>query len=565
MGRWTGRLSGAAREAWLALAGWALVAAAMTWPTLRHPASTIPVDLGDPLLQAWQLAWGGHALATQPLHAFDSNTFFPLPNSLGFSDSLLGYAPLGLLGTGPAAALVRYNLVFVLAAGLCGWGGYLLARQLGIARPAACVAGAVLLAAPWRAGQSGHLQVLSFGAVPLALALLARGHGYGGRRAGVMRPGVALAGWLVAAWQVTLGFGVGLQWGYLLGCVVLAAAVGWLRAGRPGLPRRLLAADAAGALAFAAVAGVFALPYLRAVRDHPEARRGVADLELFSPPLRGLWTVPDTNVVWGARQAASRSALAFPPEQALALGAVAVTLAVLGVLAGRTWSRRRRVVLAGALATLLVFALGTRGPAGGRLTYLVLFHHAPGFEGIRTPGRLVVSATVVLALLAAAGAQAVVTASRGAAGPGHRRTRLAGAVGLALALLVLAEGADDLAHPAPPRPPSLALRTGAGPVLILPSDDAADEAAMWWSTAGFPPLANGTSGFVPTGLARLRVQAQLLPSAAAVQALRAVGLRRVVVLLSRYDARSRTVLRGPLPAGVTRVEVPTEDALVFLL
>ena len=50
----------------LALAA-CLIAVAMTWPLVLHLGERIPKDLGDPLAQAWQVAWGGHALAHQPL------------------------------------------------------------------------------------------------------------------------------------------------------------------------------------------------------------------------------------------------------------------------------------------------------------------------------------------------------------------------------------------------------------------------------------------------------------------------------------------------------------------
>ena len=38
----------------------------------------VPRDIGDPLVQAWQVAWGGHALLHQPLDYFQANTFWPL-------------------------------------------------------------------------------------------------------------------------------------------------------------------------------------------------------------------------------------------------------------------------------------------------------------------------------------------------------------------------------------------------------------------------------------------------------------------------------------------------------
>ncbi|MET8951631.1 hypothetical protein ACWEO4_12205 [Streptomyces sp. NPDC004393] len=72
-----------------------LLAVLLTWPTARYLTTTIPQDVYDPLLQAWRIAWGGHALTTDPAAVWDTNAFFPEPLSLAYSDSLLGYAPWG--------------------------------------------------------------------------------------------------------------------------------------------------------------------------------------------------------------------------------------------------------------------------------------------------------------------------------------------------------------------------------------------------------------------------------------------------------------------------------------
>ena len=44
----------------------------MHWPLVLNLGDAIPKDLGDPLPQSWQIAWGGHALAHQPLELFQS-------------------------------------------------------------------------------------------------------------------------------------------------------------------------------------------------------------------------------------------------------------------------------------------------------------------------------------------------------------------------------------------------------------------------------------------------------------------------------------------------------------
>ncbi|TML22700.1 MAG: hypothetical protein E6G35_15120, partial [Actinobacteria bacterium] len=101
-----GRVLG--HEHTLVVLGALVLAAAMNWQCVLHPSTTIPMDLGDPLLQAWQLAWAGHAVTTDPSQLWQANTFFPDGYSFAFSDTLLGYLPASVLGTGPTAALVRY-------------------------------------------------------------------------------------------------------------------------------------------------------------------------------------------------------------------------------------------------------------------------------------------------------------------------------------------------------------------------------------------------------------------------------------------------------------------------
>jgi hypothetical protein len=154
-----------------------LLAAAWTWPALRYPLHTLPQDLVDPARQAWQVSWPGHALLTDPARLWQSNAYFPERYSFAFGDSLLGYAPVGLLGEGPLAATLRYNVLFVLAHALMVIGGYALVRQLGAGRTGAAVAALAFGYAPWRLAQEGHLDIVSAGGIPLALAMLARGHG----------------------------------------------------------------------------------------------------------------------------------------------------------------------------------------------------------------------------------------------------------------------------------------------------------------------------------------------------------------------------------------------------
>ncbi len=530
----------------MSLVATALVAV-MKWPVLRHLRSAVPEDLGDPLLQVWQLAWGAHAVVHQPRHLFDANTFFPLPRSLAFSDSLLGYAPLGaLIGGGPQAAVVRYNLAFLLSYALASAGAYALARQLGCRPLAAGVAGVGFAYAPWHLAQEGHLQILSTGGIPLALALLARGHGY---PRGPVRPGLVALGWAVAAWQVTLGFGLGLQFGYLLGVLAVAYGGRWLVTRAP-LSRRLLTADLLGAAGFALVAAAFALPYLQVAAAHPEARRSLGEVGAYSPPLSGFFTSPGDSTVLGPVQDGVRAGLGWPPEMTLSPGLVLIGLALLGA-AVAPWSRWRRLGLLAAAGALLALGMGTR-LYDGRFTYRLLYEHAPGWEGIRTPGRLVVLLTLALALLAAGAVQRALS----------RLPRTGPVVACLALVLVLGEAVGHTPTPAVPALP-VALDRPASSVLVLPTSSTFDDLPMYWSTAGLYPLVNGSSGFVPTELAALREQLVAFPDPKTVVLLEHLGIERVVLLPAYASGTPWEGAQDRPYAGLGLVRRQVGDAFVY--
>lgn len=542
--------------AWLALAS-ALIAAIMHWPLPLNLGSTVPKDLGDPLAQAWQPAWGGHALLTQPLDLFQANQFWPLPDTLAFSDALIGYAPFGIVGAGVEAAIARYDLLFLLAYALAFAGAYLLARELGLGRGAAAIAGAAFAFAPFRLEQDGHLHVISSGGIPLALAAGVRGY----RRT---QPGWVLAAWVLAAWQLSLGFTLGLPFAYLLAAIALVAAVAWWRRGRPGLDRRVLAATAAGVIAFGATAALLSRPYLRVRDDHPQAQRAAADVAAFSGPPKVLLVAPEENFVWGPATASIRETLSNVPEKTLFPGLAILLLATAGTLGG-PFPRWLRIGLAAAAVSISVLALGFREEGGLLWPYRVLYETLPGFDGIRAPGRLVTFSSLALALLAGAGgARLLGTVAR-------RRGRRAAATGASLlALIVIVEGAglpfdpfDSRAQPRTPPPPA-SFGAIAAPQLHLPALRPEDNRRyLLWSTDGFPDMVNGRSSVQPELTDELIAAARGFPDAASVERLGEAGVRSVVLHPQRTDgtpwegAESRSGAR----LGAKRSEVG--DVVVY--
>ncbi len=588
--RGQGRLAAIARllrHEWVVatFAGVAL-AVLLTWPTLRHPWTTIPGDIGDPTLQAWQVAWAGHALLTDPLGLWHSNTFFPESYTYVYSDTLLGYAPAGLLGHGVEAAVFRYNLLFVLAYALAFVGAYALVRQLGSGRTAAAVAGIAWAFAPWRLAHSGHLNILSIGGIALCLAMLARGHGWSlrhGHRPALHRPGWIVAGWLVAAWQVSLGFGIGLPLVYFLAGTGLTVAAGlaWSRwrNGRWVLGRRVVLANLIGGAVFGGVCLWLATTFLRVVELNPQARRDLSWTEWFSPPLRGYFVAPADSWLWGDYHETARAELFWPPEMALLPGVTLIVLAAVG-LSYSVFRVRHRVLLG--LGVLVTGALGLGSNLGdrGHPGYLTLSRLLPGWDALRTPGRMMVWTSLLLAVLAAGaitqfgrelsrratpldatGSQAAETGPP-AAPPATPRPRpawprLAGRVALLVPLLlVLAEGVNRTPHPTVPPAPA-AIRSAAEPLLVLPSDGLGELHVMLWSTDGFPRIANGLAAFVPARQEQIRSMSMSFPDPGSIEFLRQTGIRSVVVLPDRlagtpWDGVADRPVEG---LGITREEV----------
>ncbi|HEX3391994.1 MAG TPA: hypothetical protein VHS55_05490 [Solirubrobacteraceae bacterium] len=532
--RWVASpLLGRAEIAWVILAGVAL-AILTTWPLVLHLSTRIAPDLGDPVRTSWEIAWVGHALLHNPGGLFDANAFYPHSLSLAFSDSLLGYGPAGWIGHGTVAALVRYNLLFLFAWSLCFVGAYLLARELGTGRVGGAVAGAAFAYAPYKITEAGHLHVISGGGVALALFLLLRGYRHRCRM-------LLSAGWLVAAWQVSLGFTLGLQLAYLLLVLGLIAVFGGGRAyGRAVLralrAQRALVLITCLGIALCGIVTVYeARPYLKVASEYPTAKRTLREVKNYSSGPWALLAASSENRVWGSLTAGARAHVHSKNEDVFFPGLVIFALALIG-LSASVYTRRLRIGLACGVIVCTVLAMGM-GLTGAGYPYRLLYDYAPGWEGVRVPGRVFIMATLFLALLAAAGGWwlAQIARSWSPARPAHpgglgKRggERMVAAVGALLVIGLVGEGAGHMAHPVVPQP----VRAEAGlpaPVLDLPTDGAADRLWQYFSIDGFYKIPVGNSTFDIPALDDLRGGMEGFPDKASVEKLRYYGIKTVVL------------------------------------
>ncbi|MDQ3578016.1 MAG: hypothetical protein M3443_10540 [Actinomycetota bacterium] len=531
------------------------------WPIVRHPRGTIAADLGDPLLQAWQLAWQHHFLTTDS-GFWTANFFHPSTNSVAFTDTLLGYLPLSLFGEGPVAAVLRYNIAFVFACALAFIGAYALVRQLGSNWQGAALAGVVFAWAPWRLAHDSHLNILSTGGIALALFALARGHGYTlrtGFQRDLAQPGWIIAGWLIACWQISLGFATGLAFAYVLGIVCLTAAL-CLLFRRITLGRRLIIVNAIGGAVFLTVTYLFARPYLH-VADQYGFSRSLDELRYFSPPPEGLVAVTDRSWLWQGTVFDQE----FPDvlEKAVFPGLTITILALVGIFFS-AWPRRIRFGLALAAVLTTILSLGPHF-FGGSFTYLLLWEYLPGWNGMRTPGRLVLWVILVMTVLAAG---AITKMAQEWRAWGRKLGALTTAALAVPALFALAEGFPDRPYVTTPAVPvALAEQfdQARGAIAVLPMSPLANLRYLYWSTDGFPPLVNGESGWHPPPYLEMADATTSFPNQHSVELLRRNGVSVVVAL--RADIRGTpyetAVLRPVSGLGITKVEHP--DAVVFIL
>lgn len=543
------------REVVAAAALYALVTVAFTWPLVRGIAHDIPGDYGDPLLNAWILAWDA-------THAgrgwWNANIFYPHPLALGYSEHLAAQAaqilPVYWLTRNP---ILCYNLVFLSTFVLAGLGAFLLARELTGNATAAMVAGLAFAFAPYRVSSLPHIQVLSSAWMPFTL--------YAFRRYFVAGRSGALVG-AAAAWTLQ-----NLSCGYYLlffSPIVVMYLVWELTTRRLWTDARVVGSIAVACAAVALVTVPFVLPYLQ-LRRLGFNPRSLTETRKFSADVYGYFTADPNVHLWGS------VARAWPKaEGALFPGLTTAILAALG--AGRPFQGRlilhdpKRVALllialvlmwlllgfsvrlpglkitslsrAVVIATALVFGLlawsrdlrraaieWMRTPAGcftlltafaivmsfgpdirardrvvlGSNVYAFFYQYVPGVDGLRVPARFGMIVALGLAVLAGLGAAAI------------RRTGAALAVGVLVLVESLAapipinQNSPDYQRPGLAALPDLQRNTPAvyDAIAALPpasaiaelplGEPAFDVRYMYYSTRHWRPLVNGYTGGLP--------------------------------------------------------------------
>ena len=339
-----------ARDAAIAAGAFVVLTLVFTWPTVLHPATKVPADLSDPLLNCWILAWDAeHLLRALSGHLsalskyWNANIFYPQPLALAYSEHLtveaISILPIYAFTRNP---ILCYNAVFWSTFALSGLGAYLFARELTGSRAAAFVAGVAYAFAPYRFSTLPHVQVLSSQWMPFAL--------YGLRRYFVTRRPTPLA------WAAVAFVAQGLSCGYYLVffAPVVALYAAWeIAVRRLWSDTRLWRDLGAVALLSAVAIAPFLIPYLRLRRLGFDAR-SLTETDRYSANAYAYFTADLILRFWG------RVARAWPaPEGSLFPGATIAGLSVACVVF--TWRRVRATKAESSLANVLGWMLVAAG------------------------------------------------------------------------------------------------------------------------------------------------------------------------------------------------------------
>ena len=540
------------RRAGAVLLGIALLLCALTaWfhtDVLRHRGGGVfrqvssHLERSDQLLHAWTLDWTYHTLPRDPLRLFRANAFYPHPYSLALSDHLFAVAvtlaPLRLLVHNPLrlnafGTLVTFVLAGTAVAGLV-W--FLTGSLAG-----ACVAAVLYAFNPFRESNYAQIQLLSDYAIPLSFLFL---HRY--ERSGRARDLVALAA--SVAWQTLGSAYLGAYLTFTLGLLLLGRL--WRQPRLRNWSGLVLAA-----ITGAVMLAPFLYPYMW-LRAHGQLHQHELNTIALSLGVKDLICWRECGSFFGPLLAPAVVLLAaaalWPPARASA-GTYA-TVAVVGAL-----------MALGPYVHLT--SVADQNAAPGFLLpgpYWLLQRYAPGFDGLRVPGRFIVLTHFALSVLAGLGTARIAAA-------GSRVVRGLATVAALAAVAVTLPRPQVTFEPLPAGDAVadvhrwLAEQPASEPVVEFPLGPY-DDLIMYHSRLHRHPLVNGYSGFLPFSHRLVVAALGCYPCPAALRTLADLNVRTHLVHLglvskTRREAIERLIASTPSLTVVRRFD----DTLVVRL
>jgi hypothetical protein len=531
----------------LACALIAVLTVIKTYPLIQHIGTHMPGDFGDPVLVVWILAWGVHAMTHEPWNLFNANIFYPAQNTLALSEHMIAVAPFfGLPYLITGNPIFAYNIVFMLSFIFCGISMFLLVYHWTGNFWAALLSGCLFAFAPVRFAEISHLQLNNFYWAPLVFLFLDRFVNY---KRWADLTCFAVFYWLQVLCSVYLGWFITIAVGvYVLYWTICID--------RGLLDRAMVTRYTAFIVSSLIILLPFYIPYYEIKQQWgflillQDCVYWSADLFLnyFSPPHL-------FNDFYLSLVRYLSTAVAYPRnEMFLFPGFITVILVAFAILPVSTLTLSRREPQLKKLFGLILIAsfLLSLGPSllvlgmntGIPLPYQLFYYLAPGFQAMRVPARFAIMAGLAACVLAGLGFLKICYVLRG-----HWRVMEPSArsfEGL-LALLLMGMFITELGFkplplvsmPTADQVPEvyrwLATKALKGPILELPLNQRETLKYMYFSAYHWLPLVNGASGYAPPAYAQLSAEIAALPSRQAIELLRAIGVKGLLLHTDRLE------------------------------
>lgn len=336
------------------------------------------VNVIDPLFYAWNLSHNADVLSGKQKNAFDTNIFYPLTNTIAYSDTLWAQSLLAspIIWATDNAILAQNVLIilsFVLSAGTM----FLLLYYITKHKTASLVSSLFFAFSYPRIAQIGHLPFLSSQWIPLVILYVLKFFDEGKTRS-------LLAAYLFYALATASSIYFGIYLLPLLLIITLVHSFFWFYGNKQKIFWSRVKILVILLVPFVVGMLLINLPYLRLTAEHPEYKRTLFDTyNLRALPIDYIRVLPQSLLHTIGFPSA-------PPEHALYPTLILFFMSMIGVR--KAWGKNKKLVLICVISGLTYFILsfGVEQTIFGRtfkMPYYYLFNAIPIFRTVRVPAR----------------------------------------------------------------------------------------------------------------------------------------------------------------------------------
>ena len=336
------------------------------------------VNVIDPLFYAWNLQYNADVMEGKEKSAFDTNIFYPLTNTIAYSDTLWAQSLLAtpiIWATGNA--ILAQNILIILSFVVSAGSMYLLLYYLTKHQAASFISALFFAFSYPRIAQIGHLPFLSSQWVPLVILYTLKFFDEGKTRS-------LLAAYIFYALATASSIYFGVFLTPMLCIVTLVQVCIWVSRNKQHILWNRL--KTVGYLFIPFVLGfvLINLPYLRLMAEHPEYKRTLFDTyNLRALPIDYISVLPQSLLLTIGFPSA-------PPEHALYPTLILFFTSIIGTY--KAWVGNKKLVLICVISglTYLILSFGVEQTIFGRtikMPYYYLFNAIPIFRAVRVPAR----------------------------------------------------------------------------------------------------------------------------------------------------------------------------------